>query len=228
MNIKSLRGSLGLSQPRLAQLLGVHAMTVSKWERGVLAPNPHQRRILRAFRSAAERGVRVGARSRRTDPVRFLSDLLLHAQGEPEHPIGALSATNRLPGTVVHVVRGDVVSKVVVEIAPGIRVAAVITTDSVDRLGLEAGARAIAIIKATEVILGGVSSHVENHPIDETADEEPDAPHVHRAGGALRRGVRVHADRRERSAAPQRGRSAPRRRKAEARAAGRDQRVRRG
>jgi molybdopterin-binding protein len=228
MNIKALRGSLGLSQPRLAQLLGVHAMTVSKWERGVLAPNAHQRRILNAFRGAAERGVRVGARSRRTDPVRFLSDLLLHAQGETDHAPLALSATNRLAGTVVHVARSDVVSKVVVEIAPGIRIAAVITTDSVDRLGLEVGARAIAIIKATEVILGGVSSHVENHPDDDAAEDEPDSPHARSPQRERRRSRGVHAARRERGgAADDRRRPQSRRREAEART-GRDHRVRRG
>jgi molybdopterin-binding protein len=227
MNIKALRGSLGLSQPRLAQLLGVHAMTVSKWERGVLAPNAHQRRILHAFQGAAARGIRVGARSSRGDPVRFLSDLLLHAQGEPEHAIGALSATNRLPGTVVHVTRSDVVSKVVVEIAPGIRIAAVITTDSVDRLGLEVGSRAIAIIKATEVILGGVTSHVENHPMDGAVEAEPEAPHARVTRGTPRRRGGLRADRRSRGVAASRRSVEPSGRKAKARA-GRDHRVRGG
>jgi molybdopterin-binding protein len=46
-------------------------------------------------------------------------------------------------------------SKVVIEIAGGLRMGAVITTDSVDRLGLDLDSRAIAIIKATEVIVGG-------------------------------------------------------------------------
>jgi molybdopterin-binding protein len=56
---------------------------------------------------------------------------------------------------VVEIARGDVMSKVVVEVAPGVRIGAVITSDSVDRLRLEVGSRAVAIIKATEVILGG-------------------------------------------------------------------------
>ena len=41
-----------------------------------------------------------------------------------------------------------------IEVAPGVRVGSVITTDSVDRLGLAVGGRAVAVIKATEVMVG--------------------------------------------------------------------------
>ena len=68
--------------------------------------------------------------------------------------LGALSASNRFPGRIVELKRGDIVSKLVIEIAPGVRMGSVITTDSVDRLGLAVGGQAIAIIKATEVIVG--------------------------------------------------------------------------
>jgi molybdopterin-binding protein len=155
MNIKAVRTSLGISQKELARLVGAHAMTVSKWERGVLKPSEHQLRMLRAFRDAAERGMQVRERGKKSDPLRFLADLLAHAHAQPELSLGTLSATNRFPGTVVQLARGDVMSKVVVEVAPKMRIGAVITTDSVDRMGLEVGSRAIAIIKATEVILGG-------------------------------------------------------------------------
>ena len=155
MNIRSIRTRLGLSQKELGRLLDAHPMTVSKWERGVLKPSEHQARLLRAFRGAIERGVQVRARGKKSDPLRFLSDLLAHAHGQPELNLGTLSATNRFPGTVVQLARGDVMSKVVVEVAPGMKIGAVITTDSIDRMGLEVGSRAIAIIKATEVIVGG-------------------------------------------------------------------------
>ena len=49
MDLKKLRHALGLSQPELAALLGTHAMTVSKWERGKLEPGAHHRRLLGAF-----------------------------------------------------------------------------------------------------------------------------------------------------------------------------------
>src|SRR5262249_34829928 len=150
---KKLRQSLGLSQAELAALLGTHTMTVSKWERGKLVPGEHHQRLLRAFAQAAERGARFDAKEAAKDPVRFLSQLLDHAYRAPQLDLGTLSATNRFPGRVVQVSRGDVMSKLVVEVAPGIQIGSVITTDSVDRLGLRVGSPAIAIIKATEVIL---------------------------------------------------------------------------
>lgn len=156
MDIKKLRLSLGLSQPALAALLGTHAMTVSKWERGKLSPGEHHRRLLAAFARAAERGARFDGKEAGQDPVRFLSLLLDQAYRTPQLDLGTLSATNRFAGRVVALARGDVMSKLLVEIAPGIRVGSVITTDSVDRLGFQVGSNAIAIIKATEVILASV------------------------------------------------------------------------
>jgi molybdopterin-binding protein len=156
-SLKPLRVRLNLSQKQLGELLGVHVMTVSKWERGVLEPNEHQKRILRALADAAEAGLRAspGGKGRKHDPIRFLAAALSQAGIGPQIDLGALSATNRFPGRVVEIARGDVMSKVVIEVAPKIRIGAVITTDSVDRLRLEVGSRAVAIIKATEVILGG-------------------------------------------------------------------------
>ena len=155
VSVRAVREKLGVSQKELAELLGTHAMTVSKWERGVLQPSDHHRRVLRAMAAAAERGPHLGSANGKRDPLRFLSELLAQAHATPELGLGTLSATNRFQGTVVQLKRGDVMSKVVVEVSPEVRIGAVITTDSVDRLGLHVGARAIAIIKATEVILGG-------------------------------------------------------------------------
>lgn len=44
--IRDSRIALGLTQPEFAYLLGVHHMTVTKWEFGDLAPTPHQRAIM--------------------------------------------------------------------------------------------------------------------------------------------------------------------------------------
>jgi molybdopterin-binding protein len=155
--LKPLRERLNLSQKELGKLLGVHVMTVSKWERGVSEPNDHQRRILRALSDAGTNGLRASpsARGRGHDPIRFLAAALGQAYGGPQIDLGTLSATNRFPGRITEIARGDVMSKVVIEIAPKMRIGAVITTDSVDRLRLEVGSRATAIIKATEVIVGG-------------------------------------------------------------------------
>lgn len=156
-SLKPLRQRLNLSQQALAKLLGVHVMTVSKWERGVLKPNEHQKRLLAALTNAAQEGLRASppAGTRKQDPVRFLAAALSHAYAAPQIDLGTLSATNRFAGRIVEIRRGDVMTKVVVEVTPEVRIGAVITTDSADRLHLEVGSRAVAIIKATEVIIGG-------------------------------------------------------------------------
>jgi len=154
VNLKELRQCLGIAQTELAELVGAHAMTVSKWERGVARPSAGQKRILRALSLAAEHGARVDLKAARKDPARALATLLDHAYREPELDLGALSATNRFAGRIVELKHGDVMSKLVIEIAPGVRIGSVITSDSVDRLNLAVGARAVAIIKATEVIVG--------------------------------------------------------------------------
>lgn len=51
--IADTRDALGLTQSQLAQLVGVHVLTVSKWERDVLSPTPHQVALLDAFARAA-------------------------------------------------------------------------------------------------------------------------------------------------------------------------------
>lgn len=51
--ILELRKALGLSQVQFAQLFGVHFMTVSKWERGVVAPSPYQVALMDQFARTA-------------------------------------------------------------------------------------------------------------------------------------------------------------------------------
>jgi len=63
MNAKQLyelRNKLGLSQAQLAQLLGVHPLTVSKWERGLLTPTPHQLQLLDSFAKARKAQKSIG------------------------------------------------------------------------------------------------------------------------------------------------------------------------
>ena len=50
-----MRDRLSLTQPQLAQLLGVHPLTVSKWERSVLTPSVHQETMLQSFAKAAKK-----------------------------------------------------------------------------------------------------------------------------------------------------------------------------
>ena len=65
----------------------------------------------------------------------------------------ATSARNRLEGVVIRHERGAVNDDVVLEIDQGKTIAATITRESADALGLEIGARAQALIKASHVIL---------------------------------------------------------------------------
>jgi putative transcriptional regulator len=52
--IVKLRASLRMSQVEFGQLLGVHFMTVSKWERGVASPSPYQVALMEQFDRAAK------------------------------------------------------------------------------------------------------------------------------------------------------------------------------
>ena len=65
-----------------------------------------------------------------------------------------LSARNQLVGTVTRVLPGAVNTEVVLELARGGSVAAVITNHSVKALGLAKGSAATAVFKASSVILG--------------------------------------------------------------------------
>ncbi len=63
------------------------------------------------------------------------------------------SARNLIPGTVKSVTIGQVATEVTLEIAPGVEVVSVITKESAAALGLKAGAKASALVKATSVML---------------------------------------------------------------------------
>lgn len=43
------RKKLGLTQAEFAWLIGVHEITVSKWERKMLNPTPHQKMMISCF-----------------------------------------------------------------------------------------------------------------------------------------------------------------------------------
>ncbi len=74
----------------------------------------------------------------------------------------ALSARNQFPGKVVSLKRGSVMSEVIVDIGGGHRIVSLISTSSVKRLKLKVGKPAIAVIKATEVIISTVVDNTIN------------------------------------------------------------------
>ena len=67
---------------------------------------------------------------------------------------GRLSARNQLRGTVKSVECGAVNAEVVLTLAGGTEITAIVTREAVGELGLQAGASATAVIKASNVILG--------------------------------------------------------------------------
>jgi molybdopterin-binding protein len=114
-----------------AQALGISLDTLRRWDR--------QGRI-RTERDPA---------NRRTVPAEEIERLA----GGAGRRGPALSARNRLAGVVRDVRIEGMMARVEIEMrAPG-RVVAIITRDAVEELGLRAGDRATAIVKATSVMV---------------------------------------------------------------------------
>jgi len=63
------------------------------------------------------------------------------------------SARNQFAGTIREIVKGPVSAEVSIEVAPGMRVVAVISARSADALGLAVGKPAYALIKSNSVIV---------------------------------------------------------------------------
>ncbi len=64
-----------------------------------------------------------------------------------------ISARNQLRGKVTAIKLGTVMAQVTLQVG-GQEVVSAITRDSVDRLGIRVGDEVVAIVKATEVMLG--------------------------------------------------------------------------
>ena len=64
-----------------------------------------------------------------------------------------LSARNKLKGKILDVKKGATTAHVRLEIAPDQIMTASITNEAVEELGLKAGGTAIAIVKASDVMI---------------------------------------------------------------------------
>ena len=64
-----------------------------------------------------------------------------------------LSARNQFKGKIISLRQGAVMSEVVLDIGGGHQVVSLISTSSAKRLKLRKGKQAVAVIKATEVII---------------------------------------------------------------------------
>jgi molybdopterin-binding protein len=65
-----------------------------------------------------------------------------------------ISARNQLKGTITEVAKGATTSHVRIDIGGGVIVTASITNEAVDELKLAKGKPAIAVIKASDVMVG--------------------------------------------------------------------------
>ena len=65
-----------------------------------------------------------------------------------------LSARNQLAGRITAITSGAVMAEVTIDIGNGQTLVAAITRSSVERMGLAEGDAVVAIVKATEVMVG--------------------------------------------------------------------------
>jgi molybdopterin-binding protein len=63
-----------------------------------------------------------------------------------------LSTRNRLPGTIIEVIRGEAAAKVTLQVGDN-HVVSLITRESADELGLEPGKEVTTLVKATDVMI---------------------------------------------------------------------------
>jgi len=84
-DVRTCRAKLHISQAELAQLLGVHSLTVSKWERGKLRPTAYQAALIAAFDVAVEHKPGIGPAIERSlaanGPIQTLYGVLKAAFG---------------------------------------------------------------------------------------------------------------------------------------------------
>lgn len=118
-----------------AELLGVSVDTVRRWADSGRLPTR---------RSSGGQRVIDGA-----DLARFLASA--PATAEPEVIVGR-SARNRFPGIVTRVERDKVTAVVEIQAGPH-RIVSLMTREAADELGLAPGDRAVAAVKATNVVV---------------------------------------------------------------------------
>jgi molybdopterin-binding protein len=64
-----------------------------------------------------------------------------------------ISARNQFKGKIVDVKKGATTAHVRVEVSPGLVITSSITNEAVDELGLKVGGAAIAVVKASDVMI---------------------------------------------------------------------------
>ncbi|MDH6151489.1 MULTISPECIES: TOBE domain-containing protein [Paraburkholderia] len=150
-----LIGRIGVKTSARNQFYG----TVSAIERGTVndevslaLPGGHTIVAVLTHESTEALGLAVGVAAFALIKASWVV-LLVPGDGDRSAPLN-LSARNQLRGTVHSVKRGAVNAEVSLGLEGGAVVTAVVTNGSVDMLGLQEGASAVAVFKASSVILG--------------------------------------------------------------------------
>ena len=121
-----------------AHLLGVSSDTVRRWGDAGRLP---------AHRTEGGHRLIDG-----TDLARLAQERAEAPDGNHDGDAAALSARNRFTGLVTRVLRDGVMAQVEVQAGPH-RVVSLISAEAVDDLGLEPGVLAVAVVKATNVVV---------------------------------------------------------------------------
>jgi molybdopterin-binding protein len=116
-----------------AALLGVRVETIRRWER------------------RGEIEVRRSAGAQRLVPASEVARILATRRRRPT-PVAGGSARNRFHGVITSVQKDKIVATVEILAGPH-RVVALTTREAVDELGLRPGMEAVAVVKATNVIV---------------------------------------------------------------------------
>ncbi|MGF6259881.1 molybdate transport system regulatory protein [Paraburkholderia youngii] len=150
-----LIGRIGVKTSARNQFYG----TVSAIERGTVndevslaLPGGHTIVAVLTHESTEALGLAVGVAAFALIKASWVV-LLVAGDGDGDAPL-KLSARNRLRGTVQSVKRGAVNAEVSLGLEGGAVITAIVTNGSVDTLGLQEGASAVAVFKASSVILG--------------------------------------------------------------------------
>jgi molybdopterin-binding protein len=115
-----------------AALLGIRVETLRRWER-----------------EGKVKATRTGGRQRLI-PANEVARLLSERRRTPEAT--SRSVRNRFPGVITEVKKDKVAATVEILAGPH-RILAFITREAVDELGLQPGMRAVATVKATNVMV---------------------------------------------------------------------------
>jgi molybdopterin-binding protein len=136
-----------LTSTQICQLLDISSKTLYIWERSGKIPRPgRDRRGWRIFSPKQVDAIRRYAKP--AEDTRKLA-----ATRSERKALAGLTARNQIQGEVVSIVSDGLLSEVVLQLGDGQEIVAVVTRSSIKRLGLKKGQQALAVIKATEVML---------------------------------------------------------------------------